>query len=312
MSGVKYSRIQLEREQKARQEARNRINQLTANIRAFQQQINTLLAAIPQGVRDSFPQEIRRVLAWQGVAIPALSSEMNSMQLNAIADRLQQQQEEGRACLTLSVEVKEKRREAKARALAGRLEVLKGETAGMEDLLNRWRPGSFADLSQGLDALYTPIETGVFVEVEKQLGQVGDRLRQLQQEVTILQAQDEQRAKVLSALQEVCREMGWGEERAPALEDEQNPASPIRFDVDTYSAGIMTFRLTLEGIKVDSPITREGAACYAEFNNFSERLKKFGVLTKFESLETPEEPPRLMEKGELDLPDEGISQAMEK
>ena len=312
MSGVKYSRIELEQEQKARQEAQHRINQLEASIRAFQQQINTLLAAIPQGVQDSFPQEIRRALAWQGMTIPAASSAVSNAQLNAVADRLQQQQQEGKACLALLVEVKEVRRSTKARALAGRLEVLKGEAAGMEDLLNRWRPGSFADLSQRLDALYASIETGAFVEVEKQLGQLGECLRELHQEVTTLQGQDEQRAKVLSALQEVCREMGWGEERKPALEDEQNPASPIRFDVDTYSAGIMTFRLTLEGIKVNSPITSEGAACYAEFNNFSERLKKFGVLTKFESLEAPEEPPRLMERGELDLPDEGSSQTMEK
>ena len=60
---------------------------------------------------------------------------------------------------------------------------------------------------------------------------------------------------------------------------------------------------------VNSPYDSENNFCLTQFNGkdgVSERLRKFGIQTKFESVAPPEEEPQLLQRGELDLPDEGI------
>ena len=77
------------------------------------------------------------------------------------------------------------------------------------------------------------------------------------------------------------------------------------------SSGINVFSFTLDGIRVESEITNENKVCYKQFNDFSDKLKKFGIETKFEH-ETLDDDPNLRQKGELDLPDEGMDGQIEK
>jgi len=305
MSGLKYSKIELERERKAYQEAINRVTVIASSIEGLKEKIRTILNEIPVGVKDSFPQEIQKINNWQSKNLPTASKDMNSNQLNELAEELQRIKENGQETLHLLIEIKENRREAKARKLIERLERIKAELDGIQPLLNKWRQGAYGNIMSSLNRLPSIIETGGFIEVERELINAEDILTESRHEVSSLEAQDNQRRYVLEALRDVCKkEMGWREEKEPALEDDNNPDSPLIYEVETYYAGKITFRLTLEGIDLHSEIPTEGGICYKEVNNLSERLKQFGIDTKFEPIKPPDEEPKLKQKGELDLPDE--------
>jgi len=311
MSGLKYSQVQIEAERKAKKEALSRITSLCNSIKVLRERAKALIKEIPEGVRGSFPEEMKIVEVWLKESLPQYSEDMNSTELNSIAEKLKEIEAKGKEALKRLIEIKEVKRGEKAKALLSTIEILSGELKSLEDLMNKWKPGESEKFRQRLKPLPQMIEAGEFVEVERKLKDLETELNNLRQELTTLQAQDEQRWYVLEALRKVCKdELGWGEEREPALEDETNPASSIIYEVDTYYGGKIIFYLRLEDIKVNSEIPTEGGVCYREFDNLSEKLKKFGVITKFEP-ETISDEPELLRKGEMDLPDEGIEKTEE-
>ncbi|MEN3039242.1 MAG: hypothetical protein ABDI07_08865 [Candidatus Kryptonium sp.] len=302
MSGVKYSGIQLEQERKDRQEALAKINAIMSNIIALKNHITDMLKEIPDGVKDSFPEEISKINKFLTKTLPEFSKELNSAELNKIVETLLSINNEGNEAISQLVEIKEVKREKKAKELIKNLEALKSEIKAMEELFKKWKPDEFRIMSEHLNELRLLVEKGEFIKVEDEIKSFKNNISQKKEEVLNLQAQDEQRWYVVEALRKVCMEMGWGEVKEPSLEDSNNPASPIIYIVQTYYAGEMRFYLTLEGIKVNSPISTEEQACYKEFGKLSEELKNFGIITKFESIERSEEP-KLTQKSERDLPD---------
>lgn len=310
MSGEKYSQILLEREKKACQEALDRIRVCTGRIEALREKGQTILAQIPEGVKGSFSGEIQKVKQWLSTSLPQYSKKMNSTDLRKVVEMYERNLREAEEALHLLIEVKERKREKKARELIKALERLLAELSGIEGLLNKWRPGIYGEVADTLHHLAPMIESGEFTSVERTINQTESTLTRLNHEVATLEAQDQQRRYVLESLRKVCEEIGWGEEGEPRLEGE-NPGNPIVYEVNTYYAGVITFYLTLEHIKIDSPISCENDACYKEFDNLSEKLKRFGVLTAFSRVEAPDDAPRLVRKGEMDLPDEGTSIAGE-
>jgi len=318
MSGVKCSTIRLEPERKACQEALSKISTFLSSNQALRERMDVLLKEIPEGVKQSFHGGINKAKNWQTIDTPTHSTGMNSNELNIIATKLQSINDAGKEVIQQLVEIKEVRREAKAKELIGNIETVKSDLAGIETLLNKWVPGKSESISNVLNGLYSEVEKGDFPTVEKETNSTKITITKLGQEVTSLQQQDDQRSYVLESLRSVCKEMGWKEEGEPKLQERNNPASPILHEVNTYSAGKIKFQLSLEGIRLESDIpqgkdtcSREKDPCYKEFDNLSDRLKKFGVVTKFERLEAPEEEPRLIQKGELDLPDEAIEMSRE-
>ncbi len=304
MSGVKYSEIKLEQEKKACQEALSKINALRSGIEGRKENVRSVLGQIPDGVKDSFLSEIKIVKNWLMKDSLSPSEGMNSTELNNLIKQFQKIMEEGEKVIHNLVEIKEVRREAKARECIGKLETLKSDLTGLETSLNRWRPERYRNIIYGLNNLSLMIDRGDFIEVERGLNDVSDTLKNLEQEVTMLDTQERNRLYVLGALRNVCKEMGWAEEREPELEDKDNPASTVLYEVNTYSAGKIAFRLTLDGINVSSQISE--SKCYRQFDDLSEKLKKFSIITKFEHVKTAGEKPILKQAGELDQPDDGI------
>lgn len=302
MSGVKYSRIQFEQERKDRQETLANINAIMSNIIALKKHITDMLKEIPDGVKDSFPKEISKINRFLTKTLPEVSKELNSAELNKIVEILRSINNEGNEAVSQLVEIKEVKREEKAKELIKNLETLKSEINAIEELFEKWKPGEFKIVSEHLNELQLLIDKGEFIKVENDIKSFKKNISQKKEEFLNLQAQDEQRWYVAEALRKVCMQMGWGEVKEPSLENSNNPASPIVYIVQTYYAGEMRFYLTLEGIKVNSPISTEKQACYKEFSKLSEELKNFGIITKFESLEKSEEP-NLTQGGEQDLPD---------
>lgn len=312
MSGLKYSEIELEKETKACQKALSQISVLEANILSMREKVKALLCQLPDGVKDSFSGEIQKVKAWQAKNLHGYSERMNSAKLEKIVKGLQDLDDQGREdALKTLIEIKEIKRDKKARELIGRQEVLRTDLNGMKKFINKWKPREYEKVKNRFNALSAMIEKGDFVEAEGHLNRERDKITRLNSDCVKLDAQDMQRRYVLKALRKVCKEMGWGEEAEPRLEEEHNPGSSILYEVETYSSGKMTFLLSLEEIRADSPITSENRVCYKEFDNLSDRLKKFGVKTKFERIESSDEP-ELLQRGELDLPDEGIEIGMER
>ena len=312
MSGHKYSAFLLEQERKAQQEALGEISRLDSEIGECQQQVRALLAAIPSGVAGAFPEDISQVQSWLHQQLPTVSANMTSAALKAVVATRKNSINSGQHCLHSLIDIKEVRRGARARELLTAVEQQKVGVRASASIVDRWFPGTSESLLQQLEICQTQIENDDLVETPPRLAQLTATLQQRHSEASALQQQDDQRRYVLQALRDVCREVGWDEEQEPVLEDSAQPGSAIVYKVDTYDAGIMTFRLSLKGIDVDSPIKTEGGACYREFSSFSERLKKFGVITKFESQQPPDELPEDRARGELDLPDEGMSQEMER
>jgi hypothetical protein len=312
MSGVKYSTIQLAQERKAVQDALGQIQLLNNSVNGLKEKVNVMLAEIPAGVKASFPTEIQSVNRWLASAMPTHSNGMTSGQLNNVVSQLKTIDDNGKLQLTQLIEVKERKRDKKARELLSELELLKGELMQIKNLLDKWTPNQFSAIMEKLNRCYGQIDLGDFIATQNALNLQRSEITLLAKEVTELQSQDEQRWYALESLKKVCEnEIGWGQHQKPALENSGDPKSPIVYEVNTYGAGILTFRLTLEGIQADSPISSMNDMCYKEFGNISERLANFGVQTKFERLPSPDEDPKLFQKGELDLPDDGVEIASE-
>lgn len=311
MSGVKYSKIELEREKKACQEALGKIKALRDSIFMIKESVKTILNQIPTGVKNSFKADIEKVIAWQEEKMVSFSEDMNSKELNQIKQELEKNYERGKEMLNLLIEIKEVKRKEKAKQLIAKLEGLNAELAGMQSLLNKWRLGEYEKVKSAIDKVFPLIDKEEFIEAEKELRKIKDILEQLRQETTSLENQDNLRRYVLEKLKIVCKDMGWGEEKEPSLEDNSKPDSPLIYQVETYYAGIITFRLTLEGMKVISPISNKNNTCYEAFDKLSEGLKNFGISTKFERVEGINEEPKLIQRGELDLPDDTIQKEEE-
>jgi len=304
MSGIKYSQIQFEREKSACQEALGKINALRSSIEGRKENVENVLDQIPDGVKDSFINEIKMAKNWLIMNISPPSEGMNSTILNNHVKQLHEIMKKGEEVIHNLIEIKEVRREAKARELIGKMETLKSDINGLDNSLNRWRPERYRNLQNSLNNLSLMIDKGDFIEVESGLNDVSGALKNLEQEVTILDTQDKNRLYVLGALRSVCREMGWSEEKEPGLENKDNPASTVLYEVDTYSAGKIVFRLTLDGINVSSQISKN--TCYRQFDSLSEKLRKFSIITKFRPPGAVDEKPVLKQAGELNQPDDGI------
>lgn len=305
MSGLKYSRIELEKEKKARQEALARIKELQSTIAAIREKMASLLTQIPEGVKKAFTKEVASVKGWQSQALPAPSDEMNSSQLKTKQAKLQQIIETGEQLLFQLLDIKERRREEKARALIKDVDQLDTKLKSSEILIKKWMPGEFEKYQDSLNQLIQLIDRGDFIDAETKIQAVQKEIDVLKNSVETLEYQNNQRHIVLDALRKVCKDMGWAETSEPHLEDPKNLSSPLIFEVNTYSSGKMKFYLTLTEIRVDSPFSTTDNFCIRQFDNVSEKLKNFGVNTKFERVDQPDEEPKLIQRGELGLPDTG-------
>ena len=97
--------------------------------------------------------------------------------------------------------------------------------------------------------------------------------------------------------------MGWKPTGEARLKNPADPASDLLFEVNTYSTGIMDFRLSLDIIEVHSPITSLGKTCHHDFGKVSEKLKKVGIKTAFKQITPLGDNPKLIEDDALDLPE---------
>jgi len=312
MSGIKYSEIALEREKKARQDAMQEIEQLEARLKASDRRIEEMLENTAPEVLASFPEVHAGLKAWQEGELPVATEEMNSSELQEVAARMAERCGVADDVQQGLARIREHGRDEKAGELAAQVEMLRNRVHAMRELMDKWEPGRAIGLEQELEGLEAGIRADRFITVAEGCGTLDESLSGLEERFSGLEARDRQRRVVLDAVQEVCREMGWDEFRAPRLEEPEDPASALLFTVETWSDGRMEFRLSLEGIRVDAPFTTGGRLCYSQFDLFSDRLKRFGVKTKFKRLGGPDDLPEDRTSDAIDMDQADEQQYMEQ
>ena len=311
MSGVKYSQIEIERERKARQDARQEIERLSGRFAATGSRIREIMAGMGEQLLSSFPEVQDMAASWEKIDLPEPAKGMDSGELQEVAGKISDHCEQAEDLLQKLVAIREHGRDAKAGELAARVEMLRNRLAGMAPLLDKWRPGAREDSGKQLDGCARGIDRDEFITVGESCDRLETGFDTMERDVSSLESRDRQRQVVLEALQEVCGEMGWEIDEPPHLENPDDPASSCLFTVDTFSAGRMSFRLSLDGIQVDSPFSGQGRQCYSQFDAFSERLKQHGVKTSFKKVDGDDDIPEDRTSDALDLDDVDTEGSME-
>ncbi len=117
--------------------------------------------------------------------------------------------------------------------------------------------------------------------------------------------QDEQRRYVLEALLAVCKELGF----AGTTFEQDRPDDDLIVDVNTYSHGVIRFRLMLDGT-IRSASEMVEASCGERFTVIEDKLRNIGVVTGFR-YEGDQRPVRL-ERNAKSLPDDSMAVVYER
>ncbi len=308
MSGIKYSSIQIQRELREKQKCIVKLNEIKMSIGAIKENIKKILDATPEGVKSSFSKEIVKIENWLKEEMQNYNKNMNIDQLTYILNEYKKMIKRGEGALSELVEIIEVKREKKAKEVLKYYQLLKSEISANQNILEKWESEEYIEINKKLDAIYSFINKENFKVAEEKLANLKNQVDNLKLEVNELEDKNNQRQYVIDALRKVCRDMGWDEIEIRNL---NNPKETVILKVDTYTAGKMTFYLNLDRMKVESPLTKNDGVCLKDFDKVSEKLKKFGVETQFK-IEGEEPEPKLIQKGELDLPEEGEEQELER
>jgi len=164
-----------------------------------------------------------------------------------------------------------------------------------KEVLLPWFEGETKKIDKEFDNLKNVLGQSKYSDLSKSLTQMQKRIETKTKEAQELEVEDQKRQYVLESLKKVCESMGF-EEVEQSVEG-IGKESRIKYTVDTFSQGNITFYLSLEEIKADSAIIDK--RCMSEFEKISEDLKKnFGVHTKFQRVsEVPN--PKKIRKDEI-------------
>lgn len=307
MSGVKYSTFEIQKEVKERQSCISKLNELKGNINSIRENINKLLTTVTEGVKKSFSSDIEYVQRLMKDKLIDFNENMTSSQLKNIISEYEKIKEKIENALSMLVEIIEVKKDKRAKELIKRFEILKSEISGLTSLFTKWKNEEYENIKKGYEVILSLLNKEDFLDSEKKLNDLETYTNNLKHEIYVLEEKDNQRQYVFAALRKVCKEMGWEEIE---IKNQEHPKDPIIFKVNTFSSGTITFYLSLDLIKVDSCISKDDGTCIKEFNNVSEKLKKFGVGTKFQ-IEGEDSEPKLIQKGEIDIPDSDFEKEME-
>ncbi|MBE2899478.1 hypothetical protein DNK57_01350 [Methanothermobacter thermautotrophicus] len=191
---------------------------------------------------------------------------------------------------------------SKEAELMAELERIDAEFKGAGDLLGKWKSSDSDKFMEKMGDVLDAVKRGDLGVAENRVAGLEDELKGLIEEAEKLESSDRMRRHVLSSVKEVAKRMGWKEVSEAYLEDDKDPASPLIYELKSYSAGKMRFSLTMDKIEVDSPFSGEDGACYEQFDSFSEKLAEYGIKTKFEGEGRVHRKPILKEKKARNLP----------
>jgi hypothetical protein len=312
MSGVKCSEFRLRQEREQRMRLLQEINNLVSELHALEKHLHTVIVSASEGLRTTFSSEVNQAEAWLGsLSVPQsalLDVNGDIAYLRQIQQQLTKQVKRGRELQeSLTVAFTQKADEL-GRRLAQQLAQAEQSYLSRQELLKQWL-GEQASQSyqQRLSEARCLLEEERYGELEQYLREFQTEISHRIREVEQLDEQHRKRLYLLKALRQVCADMGFQEIAPPRFEEEGNCRSRILLTVDTFDRGRIEFKLSLEQISACSEIASD--RCFEEFDLLSQFLDEaFGVQTEFR-MEDGSRPPRLIRKGEAELPDAPSMQA---
>jgi hypothetical protein len=189
------------------------------------------------------------------------------------------------------------------------LAVLLHQIISQEGDLRDWATDDYDRLRQHVEALViqadAALESGVSSAGVTEVRQLAGQLASLRELVSSKRLQDQERRYVLEALVKVCQSLGFKLSVVPS----QLPTDDLVAEVDTYSHGVIQFRLQLDGyLRSESSIVP--LACDVRFSALEEKLRGLGVITAFQ-YEADQRPVRL-QRGSKSLPETGAARSAQK
>jgi len=311
MSGLKYTKVDIERSRQQKIERFRDVAKANQQVKGIAAKINDLLINTHSGLKSTFINEVRRAEDWYHGLPHLLGSDLDAsasvLQLDKNLADLNNEIRKGKSILESLSSTFNQKADALEKSIRLKHAVAESHLEGNKELLNNWYGrATVSGYTNGILEIQRLIN-------QKQLGIAAKNLDKLELQLSSQTAQAEdmeikhqKRIYVLSALRQVCRDLGF-QETEPQFEDNDR-RKRIVYEVDTLDQGKIIFRLTLDGVAADSQISE--TKCLDEFSQMSKLLdEKFGVKTNFNQTEQKPDS-KLIHKGEIDLPDGNQAQRM--
>lgn len=287
MSGIKYSKLEIEAGRKRRIE-------LVASIGALQKECEGLQKIIAENLKEFsgelktiFQGDVNSASEWLNKNLEKcrkanINNDFRSLeQTNSEILRMK---DAGAAILNkLNDDLTQKAPEMEKK-LKREYSDIESKIAGYRELLVLWFGEEHVkDIENNMNKIQNFIKAKDYKKAEALISKLNNKLNSNLNEAKELEEKDHKRDYVLSSLRNVAREMGF-KETTPKFETPENEPmhkrSRIIYKVDTYDQGKIKFYLSLDDISANSGIVEN--KCMGEFDKISEKLKKkFGVNTKF-------------------------------
>jgi len=275
-------------------------------VAGLRKQIARTLEEMSAGLQDAFPEQVRQARAWlDRQDLPdtgKLSVWTGRDELRRSRRVLEKAAAEGRQVQkALALALTEKAGQM-AQHLAQQLAELESQYASGEGLLQQWLgQEEAAKIARTLEQARHLLQEERYPDLETTLAAFETELAGQVQRAQEQEEKHHKRLYLLKALRQVCAEMGFQEVTAPHYEREGDRGSRLLFAVDTVDQGEISFSLSLDTIHSASQIAEE--RCFEEFDQLSQYLEQeYGIQARFR-YPGQEPPPRLRQKGEMDLPE---------
>jgi hypothetical protein len=275
---------------------------IAASVASSCSNLTTYVKQTSHGLRDFFHADVLKFEKWQKETEEFLAQCRvgKDSDLDSIIDKLGAMRGAGEGLRRLLEEnfvVKAGQIEAEYES---QLSDLKSKLEASEPLLKKWLTASDFEMhSKRLQRLEESLTRDDFQTFRSDLAAADATLSGQVETASGQEQAHERRIYLVSAVVEVCEDMGFRMTEKPRLEDPSNRGSRVRVVFDTGNRGEVVFALSLDSIEVDSCIS--GTHCFEEFQKLSEQLREgFGVETQFRGDESFQ--PRKIQKGALDEP----------
>lgn len=285
MSGVKYSRFELERQRAERL-------RLVQDIKGEQDKLSGILARVramldeaSAGLRESFSGEVRQVESFlSGMRIPktdALTADSPQSELSRVRGELEELSRKAAEVQRNLVTTFGKKADEVGRALTAQLADVEQVFAGEQTLLGMWCAKSqMTSWTEQLRAARARLAEQRYGEAGPALGRLLDEIKAGAAQARRREELHQKRVYVLNAINKVCKARGFERVSGPQFDDESDRGSRIVMVFDTLAKGKIEFSLELDGIHANSEIS--GASCFEDFDELSNSLADlFGIETHF-------------------------------
>jgi hypothetical protein len=312
MSGRKDWEYRLARERQAKLDLVRQIERRRSEVAALREHVAAALEGASEGLRATFRNESEQARQWlrQGGNRPeaAVDAGKDLPALREVLAQTDRDAAEGRRVQeALSVALTRKA-DALGRRLAQVLAQAEQACLGASDLARLWHGEAVVGRwEQELVRARQLLAHEQYAAVEPLLAALRADVEAKTRSAEEQEEKHQRRMYLVKALRQVCADLGFEEVGSPRFEHEGQRGSAIRLTFDTLDRGQIQFTVALDGVRSDSELVQRH--CAEEVSALADRLEEeFGIQTTIKTADG-QPVPRLLRKGERDLPGDASRQA---